>query len=126
MKRHEKAEMIINAKRDRHTWTLTDYRTVLMALKTRSDGALPSVLRELSLLYDEWQHRITGDIMMEQTQVEITMIDSQSNHDNTANLECSGSEENQECSATDDCENSDNSGASNTDSDSILRSQILL
>jgi len=124
MKTHEKAKMIINAKHDRHTWTVSDYRTVLMALKTRSDGALPSVLHELSHLYDEWQHRITGDIMMEQTQVEVTMIDTQNNHDDMEDLECSGSV-NQECSAIDDCENSENSG-SDGDSDSILCSQILL
>jgi len=43
---------------------------VLLALKKRSDGHLPSTLSELSTCYDNWNDGITGVIAIEQTQVE--------------------------------------------------------
>mmetsp|Transcript_5586 Transcript_5586/g.10613 ORF Transcript_5586/g.10613 Transcript_5586/m.10613 type:complete len:327 (-) Transcript_5586:132-1112(-) len=50
-------------------WNVKDYKTVLMSLKKKSDGPLPSTVHELSVCYDNWKDRITGEIAMEQTQV---------------------------------------------------------
>lgn len=108
-------------------WTVTDYRTVLMALKTRSDGALPSRLDDLSKQYDEWEHRITGEIMMDQTQVEVinegvqeTGVDvcTHENYDGNCNDGCLGT------GIESDLENSEYSDGDSDDS--VLRSQILL
>jgi hypothetical protein len=68
IERYNKAMVIIETK-EKHTWNVKDYKTVLMALKKKSDGALPSTLLELSACYDNWKDRITGVIAMEQTQV---------------------------------------------------------
>mmetsp|Transcript_5585 Transcript_5585/g.10611 ORF Transcript_5585/g.10611 Transcript_5585/m.10611 type:complete len:413 (-) Transcript_5585:132-1370(-) len=68
MERHNKAMQIIINK-ERHTWNVKDYKTVLMSLKKKSDGPLPSTVHELSVCYDNWKDRITGEIAMEQTQV---------------------------------------------------------
>jgi len=73
IERHNRAvEMINNKDKPRHTWTAKDYSTILMAMKQKSDGRLPSTVRELSDCYDNWKDRIMGEIAMEQTDVEGT------------------------------------------------------
>jgi hypothetical protein len=47
LQRYNKAVEIMENK-DRHTWNVSDYRVVLMALKTKDDGQLPHKLQELA------------------------------------------------------------------------------
>jgi hypothetical protein len=103
IERYDRAVHIISNK-ERRTWSIKDYKTILMALKQKSDGPLPSQLHELSLCYDNCKDRITGEIAMEQTQAGESQL----------SVECSQSSV--ESSSTDP-ENSQ---------DSTLRSQILL
>jgi len=54
-------------RKPKHTWKTSDYRTVLMAMKKKSDAPLPSTLTELLLCYDEWKDRVE-EFMVEQNQ----------------------------------------------------------
>jgi hypothetical protein len=81
---------IIDTKEQHSTWSVKDYKIVLMALKKKSDGALPSTLSQLSECDDNWKDRITGEITMEQTQVDYNVMgkddetgDSQDTTDST-------------------------------------------
>lgn len=75
MDRYHKARKIVE-KKSRLTWTVGEYRTVLMAIKKTSDGKLPTTINELSACYDSWKDRVMGSIVMEQTPV-----DQVENHD---------------------------------------------
>jgi len=83
IKRYNKAVDLIETK-GRRTWTVTDYKVVLMALKTKDDGQLPNTLEDLSLCYDSWIERnmTLREIMMEQSQVSSAQASSDDSENN--------------------------------------------
>jgi hypothetical protein len=49
----------------RLTWTVSNYKTVLSALKKKSDGKLPTTLNQCSIFYDNWKEDcIMGSIIV--------------------------------------------------------------
>jgi hypothetical protein len=67
-KRHVKARIVMSKKKPLHTWTKTDYKTVLMAMKTKGDAKLPDDIESLQNLFDKWKDRGLGTIVMEDSQ----------------------------------------------------------
>jgi hypothetical protein len=150
LSRYNKAMKIIETKR-RLTWTVSDYKTVLMALKKKSDGKLPTTLNQCSICYDNWKDRIMGNIVMAQTPVDelnsteqvdvsliredddvvhsqVNLVLKESELSEQANIDSSVVEKDGEDSS--DCIDENDHEFTNSefygDTQSIVRSQILL